>query len=103
MTQELSTYVADTIDQSNADDVINEINEAFFDIPFENSEFQTENFVIAASITPERAYRAIGLRLQSRLRALQEAKFGAAKEDIDIEELEAKIADPNTNNFDRRR
>ena len=37
------------------------------------------------------------------MRALQEAKFGAAKEDIDIEELEAKIADPNTNNFDRRR
>ena len=101
MTQQVT--VIDHIDEQNADDVINQINEAFWDIPFENSQFQTENFVIAASITPERAYRAIGLRLQSRLKALQEAKFGALREEIDIEELEAKIADPDTNDFDRRR
>ena len=103
MSTDISTTVIDHIDEANADDAINQINEAFWDIPFENSMFQTENFVIAASITPERAYRSIGLRLQSRLKALQEAKFGALKEAIDIEELEAKIANPDTNDFDRRR
>lgn len=92
-----------TVTSDNCDNVIDLINEAFFDIPFENSAYQTEQFVIASQITPERAYRSIGLRLNSRLRALQEAKFGAMKEQIDIEELQAKIADPNTNEFDRRR
>ena len=65
--------------------------------------FQVRNFIIAAALTPERAYRAIGLRLQNRLRALQEAKFGALREQIDIEELKEKIEDTNTSKFDRRR
>lgn len=92
-----------TVTSENADGVIDIINEAFYDIPFENSAFQTEQFVIAAQITPERAYRSIGLRLHSRLQALKEAKYNAMREEIDIEELQEKIADPNTNKFDRRR
>jgi len=91
------------ITAENCNRAVDQINEAYFDIPFENSAFQTEQFVIASQITPERAYRAIGLRLSSRLRALQEAKFGAMKEDVDIEELQAKIDDPDTNKFERRR
>lgn len=91
------------IDQNNYETAMDEVVRRFYDIPFENSAFQTENFVLAAQITPERAYRSLGLRLQSRLQALQEAKVGALKEEIDIEELQEKIADPNTNKFDRRR
>lgn len=87
----------------NTQDVISELEKAFFDIPFENSDFQTEAFVIAAQITPERAYRAIGLRMHSKLQALQEAKFARQLEEIDIEELQAKIEDPSTSSFDRRR
>ena len=100
---ETNALTISSITETNADEAVNEINERFYNIPFENSAFQTENFVIAASITPERAYRSIGLRLSSRLRALQEAKFGAMREQIDIEELQAKIDNPDTSSFDRRR
>lgn len=92
-----------TVTEENIENVLSEIREAFYDIPFENSRFQTENFVIAAQITPERAYRAIGLRMYNRIQALLEARYNRAKEDIDIEELQAKIDDPNTNQYDRRR
>lgn len=87
----------------NADNIIQEIEEAFFDIPFENSQFQTEHFVINAALTPERAYRAIGLRMSNRLRALQEAKFSRLREDVDIDELRAKLEDTELSIFDRRR
>lgn len=88
---------------SNANDILQEIQDAFFDIPFENSKFQTEHFVLNAQLTPERAYRALGLRMHNRLRALREAQFGRMKEEIDIEELQAKIDDPQTSTWDRRR
>ncbi len=91
------------VTESNYIDVLEEINSAFFDVPFENSQFQTENFVIAGQVTPARAYRSIGLRMHSRLAALREAQYSRAKEDIDIEELQEKIADPKTSDFDRRR
>lgn len=92
-----------TITDTNLQDVLTEIDAAFYDIPFENSEFQNKNFVIASQVTPERAYRAIGLRLSSKIRALKEAQFSIELENIDIAELEEKIADPNTNKWDRKR
>ena len=61
------------ITEQNTSDIIKEVQDAFFDIPFENSAFQTENFVIANQITPERAYRAIGLRMNNKLIAVQES------------------------------
>lgn len=91
------------ITTENTEDVIKEIEEAFFDIPFENSQFQTENFVINAAYTPERAYRAIGLRMNNRLRALREAQFSRMKEDVDIEELRWKIENEDATRFDRQR
>lgn len=91
------------ITQENTEDVIKEIEEAFFDIPFENSQFQTEHFVINAALTPERAYRSIGLRMNNRLRALREAQFSRMREEVDIDELRAKIDDTDTNQYDRRR
>lgn len=91
------------ITKENTDAVIQEIEEAFFDIPFENSQFQTEHFVINAAITPERAYRAIGLRMHNRLRALREAQFTRMREDVDIEELQEKMSSFNLNKFDYRR
>lgn len=92
------------ITQENTEDVIKEIEEAFFDIPFENSQFQTEHFIINAALTPERAYRSIGLRMNNRLRALREAQFGRMKEEIDIKELQYKIeTDQSEMPFDRQR
>jgi len=83
--------------------VLQELEEAFFDIPFENSNFQNRAFVVAAQQTPARAYRAIGLRMHAKIRAVKEYQYAQAKLAIDIEEREAKIADENTNPFDRRR
>lgn len=93
----------DLITLNNTDDVIAEIEEAFYDIPFENSRFQTEHFVINAALTPERAYRAIGLRMHNRLRALQEAKFSRLRQDVDIDEARAKLQSLTVNKFDKRR
>ena len=98
MNQEITQVTVD-----NASDVIAEIESAFYDIPFENSQFQTEAFVIAAQITPERAYRSIGLRMHAKLRALSEAKFGLLKEQVDLDEIDYKLTHGNLNEFDRRR
>ena len=91
------------VTRENTEDVIKEIEDAFFDIPFENSQFQTEHFVINAALTPERAYRTIGLRMHNRLRALREAQFQRMREDVDIDELRAKLKLSETNKFDKRR
>lgn len=83
--------------------VVKEFEEAFFDIPFGNSQFQIDNFVINSQYTPERAYRAIGLAMSAKIRALKEAHYSLEKEKIDIEELEWKIAQDSTSKWDVRR
>ena len=82
---------------------LQDLEDAFFDIPFENSQFQNENFIINAQLTPERAYRSIGLRLSARIRALNEAYFGRQTEDIDIAELQEKITLESTSKWDKQR
>lgn len=93
----------DLITLENTGDVLKEIDDAFFDIPFENSQFQTEHFVINAALTPERAYRAIGLRMHNRLRALREAQFSRMREDVDIDEARSVIKNEKSTGFERRR
>ena len=90
-----------TIEQ--VDSILDEVNEAFFNIPFENSAYQTEKFVIAASITPERAYRSIGLRMSSKISALQEAKYRRLDNEIDLDEIDEKIELGKLDKFDIRR
>jgi hypothetical protein len=92
-----------TVSIENAADVIKEVQDAFWDIPFDNSAFQTENFVIASQITPERAYRAIGLSLNKKLVALQEALINEEKTKVELEELQEKIDSPDYDRFEKRR
>ena len=99
----MTTTSLTTISADNAATVIQEIQQAFHDIPFENSAFQTENFVIAGQITPDRAYRAIGLRMHKKLIAVQEALIGKEKGEIEEEELREKIESPNYNRFEKRK
>ena len=80
-----------------------ELEEAFFDIPFGNSAFQIKNFIMNAQHTPERAYRAIGLTISAKIKALKETYYNLKKENINIEELEEKIANPATSKYDRAR
>jgi len=84
-------------------DAILEIETAFFDIPFENSDFQNEVFVLASQITPERAYRALGLRMHAKLRALRENYFSEKKRQITLMELEEKLTSPDVSKWDKMR
>lgn len=81
--------------------------EASEGIPFDNSWFQTLNFVVKGQYTPARAYRAILLRLSDRIQALDEAQYAAEKTAIDLEELQDKIARANADSsaspYDLRR
>ena len=91
------------ITEQNTSDIIKEVQDAFFDIPFENSAFQTENFVIANQITPERAYRAIGLRMNNKLIAVQESLIDREITLVEEDELRAKINDPQSTSFEIRK
>jgi len=79
--------------------ILEELEQAFHDIPFENSDFQNKCFVMASQQTQGRAYRAIGLRMFSKIRAIKELKYGRELEDIDIEEWEQETG----SDFDNRR
>ncbi len=83
--------------------IVDEYEEAFNDIPFGNSGFQIDNFIINAAQTPERAYRSIGLGMRAKINALREAFYGLKKEDIEIEELTAKLKTDQLNDYERRK
>lgn len=83
--------------------IVEEVENAFYDIPFENSAFQDKYFVLAAQITPARAYRALGLRMSAKIRALKEARYSLQLDDVEIDELRYKMGLPETSDFDRRR
>lgn len=85
------------------ENVLKELDEAFYDIPFGNSDYQNKTFVMAAELTPARAYRHLGLRLFDRIAAIKELKYQKLLADIDIEEKKFQIEDINTNEFDKRR
>lgn len=83
--------------------MLKEIEDAFFDIPFENSAFQTENFVIGAQITPERAYRAIGLALHSKIEAVRDCLVSMELVQFELEKLNDIINDEKSTKYDIRR
>ena len=88
---------------SEVNGIVKEFEKAFFDIPFDNSAFQNVHFVVQQQLTPGRAYRAIGLRMSAKIRALQEAFFNLQAEEIDLAELQEKRDNPETNKFDALR
>jgi len=81
-----------TLENTDTEQALSDLEERFFEIPFENSDFQNKNFIIQGQHTPARAYRAIGLKMFSKLNAIKELKFGREMEDVDIEEHEWVIA-----------
>jgi len=87
----------------NIEKVLEELDVSFYDIPFGNSDYQNKAFVMAAEMTPARAYRHIGLRMFNRIAAIKELKYSRRLEDVDIEEKEIDIANPTTSPFDVKR
>jgi hypothetical protein len=83
--------------------ILTELEDSFYDIPFGNSAYQNKMFVINASYTPARAYRSIGLQLIEKINAIRENIIATKLNEIDIEELQEKLLDENLGKFDRRR
>jgi hypothetical protein len=90
-------------DTSVLNDLLSEIESAYYDIPFGNTKFQQENFIFAASITPQRAYRTIGLTIHALLTTLRDQQLAVMEAKIDIDELLHKLQDPAINEFEKRR
>ncbi len=89
--------------ESDLGKVIEEYEEGFFHIPFGNSRFQIENFIINAAHTPERAYRAIGLTMRAKIQALREAYYALKKQEVDIEEAQEKVASHYHTKWEKKR
>ena len=87
---------------TNTEDILTEIENAFYDIPFGNTRFQNEMFVIAANVTPARMYRSIGLELHTRLQALRSVQFQVKKSRVRIEQLKQEIANPEVNLYEKQ-
>jgi len=71
---------------------VEKIREKMKNVPFGNSVFQIQHF-ISNDHTPERNYRNALLQLHGKLNALQECAFRRRRKEIDIEEMEEKLAD----------
>ena len=93
----------DLIKEKDIPKVLQDVAERFFDIPFENSAFQNQFFIEAAQITPARAYRALGLRLRAKIKAVKHARNESDLRQVDRDEFEDKLTDPDVNEFDKRR
>lgn len=89
-------------DLNSVDSILTEIDSAFYDIPFGNSAFQTRAFVIAAAITPERAYKTIGLQLSSLLSNIKNNLIGKQIAEIKLEQKKEKLNDPKLDKFDKQ-
>jgi K+/H+ antiporter YhaU regulatory subunit KhtT len=72
-----------------------ELMDKCLDIPFENSLYQDESFILNTSYTDARAVRNIGLRLSSKIQALRELEYSMEKAAIEKEQIESKTySDP---------
>ena len=92
--QELSTDVSN---------VMSELNEKFYNIPFENSDFQNEMTNIRGHMTPARAYRSIGLRMYNKIGAINELKYARLSDQVNIDEWQSTIESDDSSTFEKRR
>lgn len=86
----------------NTESILEEIKEAFFDIPFGNTKFQTEMFVIAAQITPARAYKTIGMQLLVLIESVKSKLYEHEKEQIKLEQLKEEINSGELNKYEQK-
>ena len=78
------------------------INRSLAQIPFGNSDFQNEHFVVDGNLTPGRKLRACGLRLRDRVNALREAYDTLQLDNVDIAEMKEK-AQNEPDKYERQR
>lgn len=73
------------VDINNVLDIWEQLEKDSREIPFGNSDFQTEKFVIASSITPERAYRAVCINLRDKLNTISLASDNLLASKLEVE------------------
>lgn len=73
-----------------SNDRVEEIKKMMWDIPFGNTRFQIENFL--REYTPERQLRMILLQMNEKITSLEKYKLNRQRIELDLEELEEKIA-----------
>lgn len=87
--------LVNTFDQKNFSDELKALEQIWYskfkEVPFGNSLYQEINFVIGSSLTPGRAYRQIGLKIQELLVNLQEAWYKCRLGQLQIEKMKKKI------------
>lgn len=88
--------MTEIMNMNKARELLKTLDEAYADIPFGNSAFQTEMFVIASQITPERAYRQIGMQLSQVLQSLATSALELKKCEAEILELKSKLDSETT-------
>lgn len=84
-------------------DLLKQFEKEMVDIPFSLSKFQIKNFMENTEVTPERAYRNLGLQAYEKIKAVKYNIFQLRRMEIDIAELRERIADENTNKYEKMR
>lgn len=82
---------------------LTEIEASFDGVPFGNSDFQIDKFVVNGSLTPERAFRSVCLTMRSKINALREAYYGQQRLGVDLDEITCKLSRGDVDDFTRRR
>jgi tetrahydromethanopterin S-methyltransferase subunit A len=101
MNEKKELEIIDIKDLNSIEKIVNEVETAFFDIPFGNTGFQTKAFVVAAAITPERSYRQIGLQLLSVLNSLRNNIVGRQIQLIKIKQKENSLNDGSLDVYEK--
>lgn len=81
-------------------DIGSQVLSQFMGIPFENSNVQTDN-IINSSLTPERAYRMLGLRFVKRWHDLKICSIERERQQAEVESLLGRAAS-TSDEFERR-
>lgn len=91
------------VTEKDFENVMKELEDSFFDIPFGNTGYQTKAFVMGAAITPERMYRTIGLQILSIMNGINNSIYQMKLNDIERQEDLEKLNSPDLNNFEKQK
>lgn len=81
---------------------VEKVLEKFDHVPFGNSKYQIEKFIIDEALTPARKYRTIGLQLFELLKNLGNTYFDLKEAKLEMEELQ-KTIDMTESNYARQK
>ena len=82
---------------------IDSLKEQMHQVPFGMSQFQIEHMAGEHDETPARRRRHLLLQIDSKLKAIEEARFSRDRKQIDIDELEFKLGCYTYSKFEHRR